>query len=1626
MQIARKRAAGTPVSDNVSQWGLSCVGGSVSARSPRAQLAFARRAVAVLTGAIAMALLLVVVVAPVTSGPTVYRVGRSGSARVPLAAEGVVSAAIGRDGASYRALALPGGRVVLRNRAQRLTAWLSAGGLNVGAGSARLGLRLSAYGYGAALAPPPRSATPRTYGNRVSFTRGALREWYANGPLGIEQGFTLARRPARAGSGLLTLALALSGGLRVSLEHGEVTFRGPHGASLAYRGLAASDARGRTLPSRFALAGDRLLIEVDDAGARYPLRIDPLVQVATLGSGAGPVAALGNTLAVSAHDAVDVFVEPASGGWADATEVATLTSSDGGEIGGEFGGYGVAIAANSSTCGANPCDTIVAGGENETTHEGAAYVFVEPTTGWASHTQTAELTESTPVESDGFASSVAISGSTIVAGVPYATVGGAVNEGTVDLYTEPGGGWSNSAQPTTLTASGATADADLGNSVALAGSTLVAGAPGATVNSNAGQGAVFVYGDSGGNWTQSAELTASDGEASDGLGTSVAISGSTIVAGAPSATVGGADNEGAVYVFVDDTEKAELTASGSNGFDGDGLGTSVAVSDDTVVADAPRAPVGGDDEAGAVYMYVEPNTGWADNAETQTLTATPDLGEEPVAVTGSSTSGDTVFIGAGAVYVFGPPGSAPIASLGADSLDFSGVVVGQTSAAQTTTLTNSGSAPLVISTAELGGADPGDYRIASDSCAGQTIQPTDSCSTTITFSPSATGARDAQLTYTDNAAGSPHTVTLIGAGAPPGGGSIALESCDQTDLDAAIAEAEVAGGSGIVEFDCSGTIDITPEPITIDSGDDLTLDASTAPGQVTLSGDDDNQVFDVAGGSLNLVDVNVTQGMIVGVGGSIGDTGDEGTAGANGTDGGIGAEGSSPSGDGGNATSTGTTGATGDDGGDGEDGGQGLDGQGGAMVIAPGAQVAIIGGSFTDSSATGGGGGDGGPGGGGGGGGQGGAGGPGGVGGSPWNVPGDTVAAGDGGDGGNSSAAGDGGPGGNGGDGGKGGDGGDGQGGAIYNAGTLSVDNTAFSGDTVTGGNGGAGGAGGDGGDGGELPETPPGGYGGKGGCPGYGGDGGDGSAGASGGDGGNGGDGGDSGKAGDASGGAIYNEGSLTMQYDQAPASDGWLAGDTVTAGQGGAGGASGAGGDGAGGGDGGPGGSGGADYTGTYTAPPATQTCVASGVYGANGASGVAGDGGDAGSAGQSSASGPSGMSEGGAIDNEGTMSIAGDFPTAEFAHVALFASDEAIGATGTTGVTGATGATGGDGGPGYSAAGGNGGAGGDSGDGGDGGDGGSAQGGALCGSSSYNASGLSYQNDSITAGPAGDGGDPGPDGQGGAAGPGTPDGATGNDGTTGEEGATAQPGQVTFTDDCEAPTEQTPLTWSLTLPMVDEGTPYSAAISPAGGDPPYSYQIVAGSLPAGLGLNVHSGQISGTATQAGAFRPLIAVTDSSSPQLLLVQQIALNVKSSSSQTQPGGPGSGGGPSMTGASASAGTASTNGDRASILVTCTGTAPATCDITISLSVTETLKGGKVVAVDAKAKGKPKRVKRTVSVGSTSLTLEAGQSETVSAGLNKLGRSLLKTHHTLAVHLAASSGTTTLASQTVSFKRLKK
>jgi drug/metabolite transporter superfamily protein YnfA len=148
-----------------------------------------------------------------------------------------------------------------------------------------------------------------------------------------------------------------------------------------------------------------------------------------------------------------------------------------------------------------------------------------------------------------------------------------------------------------LAASDGAALDHLGESVAISGDTVIAGA------ANDGSGSAYVFVRSGGVWTEQQKLTASDGAYSDWFGASVAINGNTVIVGADGDDDLG-DYSGSAYVFVRSggvwTQQQKLTAPDGALFDH--FGKSVAMAGDVMIVGCQ----GGDalsPDAGSVYCY---------------------------------------------------------------------------------------------------------------------------------------------------------------------------------------------------------------------------------------------------------------------------------------------------------------------------------------------------------------------------------------------------------------------------------------------------------------------------------------------------------------------------------------------------------------------------------------------------------------------------------------------------------------------------------------------------------------------------------------------------------------------------------------------------------------------------------------------------------------------------------------------------------------------------------------------------------------------------------------------------------------------------------------------------------------
>jgi 6-phosphogluconolactonase (cycloisomerase 2 family) len=108
----------------------------------------------------------------------------------------------------------------------------------------------------------------------------------------------------------------------------------------------------------------------------------------------------------------------------------------------------------------------------------------------------------------------------------------------------------------------------------------------------------------------------------------------------------------------------------------------------------------------------------------------------------------------------GAAATAPVVTRSPTTLTFASQTVGTNSVAQTVTLTNSGNATLNITGVTITGANAGDYS-ETNTC-GATLAASANCSISVTFKPTASGARTASVSIADNASGSPQTVPLSG------------------------------------------------------------------------------------------------------------------------------------------------------------------------------------------------------------------------------------------------------------------------------------------------------------------------------------------------------------------------------------------------------------------------------------------------------------------------------------------------------------------------------------------------------------------------------------------------------------------------------------------------------------------------------------------------------------------------------------------------------------------------------------------------------------------------------------------------------------------------------------------------
>ena len=284
--------------------------------------------------------------------------------------------------------------------------------------------------------------------------------------------------------------------------------------------------------------------------------------------------------------------------WTLTTQQAKILASD--IEAGDIFGSSVSISGDTVVVGAHGEDT---GG----TDAGAAYIFTRSGTTW---TQQQKIQASDPEANDWFGQSVAISGDTVVVGARYEDTT-AADAGAAYIFTKTGTTWT---QQQKIQASDAQAGDQFGISVSIDGETVVVGAY-AEDTGGADAGSAYVFTRSGTTWTQQQKIQASDLQVSDYFGWSVSISGDTVVVAANREDTGGTD-AGAAYIFTRSgttwTEQAKIQASDAQATDY--FGYSVAISGDTVIVGAWKESPGAA-AAGSAYIFTRSGTTWTQQAK---------------------------------------------------------------------------------------------------------------------------------------------------------------------------------------------------------------------------------------------------------------------------------------------------------------------------------------------------------------------------------------------------------------------------------------------------------------------------------------------------------------------------------------------------------------------------------------------------------------------------------------------------------------------------------------------------------------------------------------------------------------------------------------------------------------------------------------------------------------------------------------------------------------------------------------------------------------------------------------------------------------------------------------------------
>lgn len=274
------------------------------------------------------------------------------------------------------------------------------------------------------------------------------------------------------------------------------------------------------------------------------------------------------------------------------TEDQKIIASDGARM--QAFGHSVALSGDIAMVGAT---------DVRPSDYSAVYVFTRSNGVWTEK-QILHAADGTVGDKANFGASIAIRGDTAIIGAVGAKVNGNAQQGAAFIFKQqPNGSWVQTAK---LIASDGTANNWFGQSVALSGSSALVSGYGASVNGNLQQGAAYLFTESNGTWTQTQKLVSDDGGPNDQFSYAVAFSDTNILISAKRANNG---YDGALYVFENSggvwtQAQRFLGAAGAN------MGQSLAAQGNRAVAGATNPY-----NQGAAYVFSKTNGTWSRTAE---------------------------------------------------------------------------------------------------------------------------------------------------------------------------------------------------------------------------------------------------------------------------------------------------------------------------------------------------------------------------------------------------------------------------------------------------------------------------------------------------------------------------------------------------------------------------------------------------------------------------------------------------------------------------------------------------------------------------------------------------------------------------------------------------------------------------------------------------------------------------------------------------------------------------------------------------------------------------------------------------------------------------------------------------